>query len=125
MKLTTVIAACLLAASSTAFAQTGDAKPPAKKARFDCSQAKDPKACEERRAKIKAAHDKAAKACEAKKGAQHRDCMRTQMCSEAKDPKACEARAKEIQAKREQVRAACKDKQGEDLKNCIREQRKK
>ena len=35
---------------------------------FDCSQAKDPKACEERLAKAKAMHAQAAKACEASKG---------------------------------------------------------
>ncbi|HEX5766984.1 MAG TPA: hypothetical protein VFX94_02015, partial [Burkholderiales bacterium] len=65
MKLPVLLAACFLA-SSTAFAQApqGDASKAPRKARFDCSQAKDPKACEERRAKVKAAHDKAAKACE-------------------------------------------------------------
>jgi uncharacterized protein YdeI (BOF family) len=126
MKLAAVIAACLFAASTGALAQAtaGDAKPPAKKAR-DCSQAKDPKACEERRAKAKAAHDKAAKACEGQQGDAHKDCMRMQTCSQAKDPKACEARAKEIQAKREKMREACKGKQGEDLKACMREQRGK
>ena len=125
MKLAAFIAACLFAASTGALAQAaqGDAKPAAKKARYDCSQAKDPKACEERRAKVKAAHERATKACEGKQGGAHKDCMRVQMCSEAKDPKACEARAKEIQANREKIREACKGKQGEDLKACAREQR--
>ena len=128
MKLAAMIAACLLAASTGALAQGSQgsgAKPPAKKARYDCSQAKDPKACEERRAKIRAAHERATKACEGKQGGAHKDCMRTQMCSEAKDPKACEARAKEMQANREKIREACKGKQGEDLKACAREQRGK
>ena len=126
MKLAAIIAACLFAVSTGALAQAtqGGAKPPAKKAR-DFSQAKDPKACEERRAKIKAAHERATKACEGKQGGAHKDCMRVQMCSEAKDPKACEARAKEIQANREKIREACKDKTGEDLKSCVREQRQK
>jgi Spy/CpxP family protein refolding chaperone len=130
MKLAPVLAACLLAASTLSFAQApqGDAgKKPGAKARFDCSQAKDPKGCEERRAKLKAAHDKALKTCEGKTGGERRDCMRTAMCAEAKDPKACEAKAKEIaqrnQAQREKIREACKGKEGDALKACVREQR--
>ena len=130
MNLAPVLAACLLAASTLSIAQApqGDAGK-GRKARFDCSQAKDPKACEERHAKIKAAHDKAVKACEGKAGPERRDCMRVAMCAESKDPKACEAKAKEAaqrnQAQREKIRAACKDKTGEELKACIHEQRGK
>ena len=123
MKLPVFLAACLLASSTAVFAQAPQGDKAPRKARHDCSQAKDPKACEERRAKIKAAHERASKACEGKQGGAHKDCMRMQMCSEAKDPKACEARAKEIQANREKIREACKGKQGEDLKACVREQR--
>jgi len=125
MKLTSIIAACLFAASSVAFAQApqgGDAKPPAKKARFDCSQAKDPAACEQRKAKAKAAVEKARKACEGKQGAEHVACMRHETCASAKDPAACEARAKEIADKRDAAREACKDKKGDDYRACMRDQ---
>ena len=76
MKTLSLLAVCLLSLSTLTFAQT-----PAGKGRYDCSQAKDPKACEERREKIRAAHDKAAKACEAAKGAERRECMRREMCA--------------------------------------------
>ncbi|HEY2337761.1 MAG TPA: hypothetical protein VGI18_10400 [Burkholderiales bacterium] len=111
MKLTAVITACLLAASPAIFAQTppsGDGKPPASK--------------DERRAKMKAAHEKAAKACEGQKGAAHEGCMRKEFCASAKDPGQCEARAKEGQARRDTARQACKDKKGDDYKACMREQ---
>jgi len=123
MKLPVIIAACLLAASTATFAQGDAAKKGPHKARFDCSQAKDPKACEERRAKVKAAHEKAAKACETKKGAEHVACMRKEMCAQSADPAKCEARAKEAQANRDRVREACKDKKGDEHRACVREQR--
>lgn len=126
MKLPTLIGACLLAASTATFAQApqGDAaKKGPHKARFDCSQAKDPKVCEERRTKMKAAHEKAAKACEAKKGAEHGACMRKETCAQSADPAKCEAKAKEIQANRDKVREACKDKKGDEFRACVREQR--
>jgi len=123
----TISAALLLAASTSLFAQApqGDAAKGPHKARFDCSQAKDPKACEERRAKMKAVHEKAAKTCESRKGADHVACMRTEMCAQAKDPKGCEAKAKEAAARRDKIREACKDKKGDEFKACAREQRKK
>jgi len=125
--LKTIFAALLLAASTSLFAQApqGDAAKAPHKARFDCSQAKDPKACEERRTKMKAAHEKAAKACESKKGADHVACMRTEMCAQSKDPKGCEAKAKEAAARRDKVREACKDKKGDEFRACAREQRGK
>jgi len=98
--------AALLAASTALFAQQGAPAPDAGKAprRFDCSQAKDPKACQDRRDKARAAFKKAQAACEGKQGTERRDCMRTQMCSGAQDPAKCEARAKEIAAKRAERR---------------------
>jgi Spy/CpxP family protein refolding chaperone len=125
--LRTIVTAALLAASPLVFAQApqGEAAKSPRKARFDCSQAKDPKACEERMAKGKAAMEKARKACEGKSGAEHSACMRTQVCAQSKDPAACEARAKEMQAKRDQVREACKGKTGDEYSACVREQRKK
>ena len=127
MKLTAILAGCLLAASTLSFAQApqGDAAKAPRKARFDCSQAKDPKACEENRAKMKAAHEKAAKACEGKAGGERQDCMRREMCAQSKDPAKCEAAVKERAARREKVLEACKDKAGDERKACIREQRGK
>ena len=106
MKLPSLIAACLLAASTLSFAQapSGDAAKAPRKERFDCSQAKDPKACEERRAKMKAMHEKASKACEGKQAGERRECMRHEICAQAKDPKACEARAEKAKAERRKAR---------------------
>jgi hypothetical protein len=116
----------LLAFCAPVFAQApADAPKPKAERRFDCSQAKDPKACEERLAKAKAAHEKARKACEGKSGEEGRDCMRHEMCAQSKDPARCEARVKEAVAQRAKIREACKDKTGEELKSCAREQRQK
>jgi len=110
MKLPSILAACLLAASTLTFAQApsgtnqGDAAKAPRKARFDCSQAKDPKACEERQAKMKAAHDKASKACESKQGMERRECMRHEMCAQSKDPKACEERAAKMKAEMQKAK---------------------
>jgi len=106
-----ITSACLLAATTALYAQTpstpADAGKGASKGRhFDCSQAKDPKACEERRTaargKVRAAHEKAAKACESQKDGAHRDCMRKEMCAQSKDPANCEARAQKHEQRREQ-----------------------
>jgi hypothetical protein len=126
MKRSLLIGAALVAASTLVHAQAPQAEA-AKPRRFDCSQAKDPKACEEHRAKARAAYAKAAKACEASKGktAEYRDCMRRETCAQAKDPAQCEARIKEAAAKREKIREACKGKAGDEYRACIREQRGK
>ena len=114
-----LLGAVLIAASTTLYAQG----PKGDGARFDCSQAKDPKACEERLTKMKnAAHD-ARKACEGKSGAEHQDCMVKHRCAQSKDPARCEAQGRERMAHREKIRAACKDKHGEELKACVREHR--
>ena len=86
-----LIGVLLLAASTAVFAE-----------RVDCSKAKDPARCEERVAKVKAAHGKAEKACEGKQGDARRDCMRHEMCAQAKDPGKCQARAKAARERREQ-----------------------
>jgi len=109
--LTPLLGAVLLTATTALYAQTA---PPADTGkgpqgrRFDCSQAKDPKACEARRSemreKVKGAHEKAAKACESQKGDGRRDCMRKEMCAQAKDPAKCEARAKQHTQKRQERR---------------------
>lgn len=124
--LRTLLPAALLAFCTPLFAQApSDAPKPKAERRFDCSKAKDPKACEERLAKAKAAHEKARKACEGKKGEEGRDCMRREMCAQSKDPGKCEAQVKEAAARRAKIREACKDKTGEQLKSCVREQRQK
>ena len=124
--LASLTGAALLAASTALLAQQGTPAPDAGKAprRFDCSQAKDPTACQDRRDKARAAFKKAQTACEGKQGTERRDCMRTQMCSSAQDPAKCEARVKEIAAKRAQAFEACKDKKGDELRACMREQRR-
>src|SRR5262245_52089946 len=117
-----LVAALLLAVSPALLAQGDPAKPRAKG--FDCSKAKDPKACEENRTKLKAAHDKSVKACESKQGVERHDCMRREMCAQSMDPAKCEAGVKERAARRERIREACKDKKkGEERNACIREQR--
>jgi hypothetical protein len=142
MRFSFVIAAALLAASTLAHAQVQEMKEARTKAlkacegkegderracmrREMCAQAKDPKACEERFAKARAAHAKAAAACEPSKdkGAEYGECMRRELCAQTKDPKSCEAQASEAMAKRAKIREACKGKEGEALRTCIREQR--
>ena len=125
----TLTAAALFAASTALFAQQSapapaqDAGKGAPARRFDCSKAKDPKACEERREKAREAFKKAHQACDGKQGAERRDCMRQQMCANAQDPAKCEANAKARADARKQAFEACKGKQGTDLRTCLREQR--
>ncbi len=121
-----ILAAALLAGSAAVHAQAPQAdegKAPAGR-RFDCSQAKDPKGCEERMAKMREARDKARQACEGKTGDERRDCMEKAFCAEAKDPAKCEANLKQRAERRQQIREACKGKTGEELRACIREQRR-
>jgi hypothetical protein len=116
----------LLAASTALFAQPTTPAPgkgEMRHERFDCSKAKDPKACEERREKAREAFKKARGACEGKQGDERRDCMRKEMCASAKDPGQCESRVKQGAERRQQMMAACKDKKGDELRACIREQR--
>ena len=126
MRLSLLIGTTLLAASTLVSAQAPKSDAP-KHRRFDCSQAKDPKACEEQLTKAREMHAKASKACEASKGkaGEHRDCMRREMCAQTKDPAKCEAQAKEAMARRDKVREACKGKQGDELRACIKEHRGK
>ena len=115
MRLPVLIGAALVAASTLVHAQAPQGEAP-KARRFDCSQAKDPKACEERRAKAREMHAKAVKACEASKGqeAEHRACMQREFCAQTADPAKCEAAAKQRSAQREKIREACKGKAGAD-----------
>ena len=125
--LKTVASVILLTASTALFAQSPpppqSPSQPRGERRFDCSKAKDPKGCEERMAKAKAAQEKARSACQGKAGDDQRDCMRREMCAQTQDAAKCESRVKERAAQRAKMREACKDKKGDELRSCIREQR--
>jgi hypothetical protein len=114
-----MLGAALLAASTALHAQAPSSAT-GKGRRFDCSQAKDPKACEERVAKMKAAHAKAQAACEGKQGEARRECMRLQMCSQANDPKACEERSAKVRSAVDKARQACEGKTGNEHRDCMR-----
>jgi Spy/CpxP family protein refolding chaperone len=122
-----LIGAVLFAASTALFALAAPspadgAKAPPKGRHFDCSQAKDPKACTEQREKMKAAYSKAKSACEGKQnGAEHRTCMRDQMCAQSKDPAKCKAEADKRGEAFRKAREACKDKKGDEARACMRE----
>ena len=119
MRLTVLLGSALLVAATALHAQapadTGKGR-----RHFDCSQAKDPKACEERVAKLKAAHEKAQAACEGKQGEARRECMRLQMCSQAKDPKACEERSAKVRGAVDKARKTCEGKKGNEHRDCMR-----
>ncbi len=119
MRLTMMLGAALLAATTALHAQAPSDAGKGKR-RFDCSQAKDPKACEERVAKMKAAHQKAQAACEGKTGDTHRECMRLQMCSQAKDPKACQERSAKARTAIDAARKTCEGKKGNEHRDCMR-----
>jgi hypothetical protein len=95
------LGALLLAAGGAAYAQAPSQA--AKQQRFDCSKAKDPKACEQRLAKARAARE---------------------LCAQSGDPAKCEQNARRRAAHGARLREACKDKKGDELRGCIREQRR-
>ena len=111
-------AATLFAAAPTLHAQA----PKGEGARFDCSQAKDPKACEERRDKLKAARTQAEQACQGKAGAEYRACMTQQMCAQSKDPKGCEERVAKGKDAVKNARATCEGKRGAEHDDCMMKQ---
>jgi len=123
--LRTIVTALALVAAGALHAQTPPPDAAKGKRMYDCNQAADPKACEERRQKMRAAYEKARAACEGKQGPERGECMRVQMCAQAQDPAKCEARAKEQAERRRQAMQACQGKQGEEMKTCMREQRGK
>src|SRR5436305_14180255 len=108
MALCTLCAATFISASPLVHAQA----PKSEGARFDCSQAKDPKACEERRDKMKAARSQAEQACQGKARAEHRECMVQQMCAQSKDPKGCEEHMSKAKETAKGARAACDGRRG-------------
>ena len=145
MRVSAIIGAALLAASTGLYAQAPKGEPKdadraARREQVKQAHEKAVKACEgkqgdERRACIRkevcaqskdpqacVSRAKARKACEAKQGDERRDCMRKEMCASSKDPAKCEAQAKEWIAQRDKARAACKGKEGDALRSCMREQ---
>ena len=106
-----IVAACLLAASSALCAQGSPS-------------ATDKGARQERHEKMKAAHKKARQACEGKQGQEHRDCMRKEMCAQSKDPGRCEEHFKERSAAFNKAYDACKGRStGDEFRACMRDQR--
>lgn len=91
---------------------------------FDCSKAKDPAQCEEKRQAMRARVDEAKKSCEGKQGAEHRSCMRDAICAKSADPAKCTERAQARTQRHQAAMEACKDKQGDDKRACLREQRR-
>lgn len=96
----------------------------------DCSKASDPKACEERRAKLREAYKKAEESCKGKQAAERRTCMGEQLCAQAPDPARCRERGAKQSEQREKLRKAyrkaqetCKGKEGADRRSCMSEQR--
>jgi len=108
-----LIGALLLAGATAGFAQTppADTKGGHRHGMRDCSKAADPRACEDRRVKMRESHAKAKQACEGMQGKERRQCMGTAMCAQAKDPALCNQQSKERQALREKHRAERKAKQ--------------
>lgn len=127
MNIPVFLGACLLALGTALQAQPSPGQPASPKAerRFDCSRAKDPKACEARLAKAREARARARTACEKAAPGERRDCMRREMCAQSADPAKCEAQAKARAERRAQLREACKGKSGEELRSCYREQRRR
>jgi len=72
---------------------------------------------------MKAAHEKASKACEGKQGTARRECMRREMCAQSKDPKGCEEHAAKMKAAMEKARKTCEGKpQGPERRECVRQE---
>ena len=91
---------------------------------FDCSKAKEPEKCEEKRKEMRANVEEAKKACTGKQGDERRACMGDALCAKAPDPQKCHEREKEHIQRFQQMKQACGDKQGDELRACMREQRK-
>ncbi len=89
----TLIAAVLLAGTTSLYAQSPSAPP------SDADKAARREQIKEKR---KAALDEARKACEGKQGDERSECMEHSLCSKAKDPDKCEARLKARLEKRKQ-----------------------
>jgi hypothetical protein len=84
-----------------------------------CAQGDDKAA---QREKLRAAHQKAVKACEGKAGEERRACLQREMCAQAKDPKACEERFAKAKAAHAKAAKACEPAKGKgaEHRDCMR-----
>lgn len=90
-----------------------------KKARHDCTQAKNPTQCQARQDAMKANHDKAKQACQEKTGKERQNCMRLHMlnmtdCSQSVHRERCEAR--------KAAASKCQNQTGEAFQICMKKQ---
>jgi hypothetical protein len=117
MTLRTILGAALLAASTLCFAQApgGGAPTEAEK-----------KARQEKREKMRSAHQDAVKACEGKQGDERHKCMTQNMCAKAPNPQECEKRAAgrhgKMKAAHGKAADACKGKEGAERRSCMQTQ---
>lgn len=109
MRVSAIIGAALLAASTGLYAQAPKGEPK------DADRAA-------RREQVKQAHEKAVKACEGKQGDERRACIRKEVCAQSKDPKACEARIAKARDTHAKARKACEAKQGDERRDCMRKE---
>ena len=107
MRVSAILGAALLAASTGLYAQAPKGEPK------DADRAA-------RREQVKQAHEKAVKACEGKQGDERRACIRKEVCAQSKDPKACEARVAKARDTHAKARKACEGKKGEEGRDCMR-----
>jgi hypothetical protein len=75
-----------------------------------------------RRQELKAAHEKAVKACEGKAAEERRSCIQRELCAQAKDPKACEDRFAKGKAAYGRAASACEASKGKEAeyRQCMR-----
>ena len=109
MRVSAILGAALLAASTGLYAQAPKGEPK------DADRAA-------RREQIKQAHEKAVKACEGKQDDARRDCIRKEVCAQSKDPKACEARISKARDTHAKARKACEGKPEGERRDCMRKE---
>ena len=109
MRVSAIIGAALLAASTGLYAQAPKGEPQ------DADRAA-------KREQVKQAHEKAVKACEGKQGDERRACIRKEVCAQSKDPKACEARIAKARDTHAKARKACEGKPDGERRDCMRKE---
>ena len=109
MRVSAILGAALLAASTGLYAQAPKSEPK------DADRAA-------RREQVKQAHEKAVKACEGKQGDERRACIRKEVCAQSKDPKACEARIAKARDSHAKARKACEGKPDAERRDCMRKE---
>ena len=109
MRVSAILGAALLAASTGLYAQAPKGEPK------DADRAA-------KREQVKQAHEKAVKACEGKQGDERRACIRKEVCAQSKDPKACEARVAKARDTHAKARKACEGKPDGERRDCMRKE---